>query len=88
VNTSTSGPASPPADPFVAVVSAHYAHVLGRPNNVDLLRWLLTRLETANDARRERYLQLLAVINGWRAPEGLAPVLDWCIQALRARTPS
>jgi hypothetical protein len=81
------GPVSAEADPFIAAVAADYAHVLGRPNDADLLRRLLTRLETANDVRRERYLQLLAVINGSRAPEGPAQALDWCIQALRARTP-
>jgi hypothetical protein len=27
------------------------------------------------------------VINGWAAPESLAPVFDWFIQALRARIP-
>jgi hypothetical protein len=80
-------PASPQADPVVAAVTAQYAHVFGCPDDVDLRRRLLTRLETANDPRRERYLQLLAVINGWLAPESLAPVLDWFIQALRARIP-
>jgi hypothetical protein len=45
-------------------------------------------LESANDPRRERYLQLLAVINSWPAPESLAPVLDWFVQALRARIPA
>jgi primosomal protein N' len=34
-----------------------------------------------------RYLQLLAVINDWAAPESLAPVFDRFIQALRARIP-
>lgn len=66
---------------------AHYAHVLGRPDGVDLRRRLLARLQIANDPRRERYLQLLAVINGWPAPDRLTPVLDWFIQALRARIP-
>jgi hypothetical protein len=28
------------------------------------------------------------VINGWPAPENLAPVLNWFIQALRARMPA
>jgi hypothetical protein len=80
-------PASPQADPVVAAVTAQYAHVFGRPDDVDLRRRLLTRLETANDPRRDRYLQLLSVINGWPAPESLAPALDWFIQALRARIP-
>ncbi|GLW99906.1 MerR family transcriptional regulator [Microtetraspora sp. NBRC 16547] len=80
-------PASPQADQVVAAVMAEYAHVLGRPDDVDLRRQLLSRLETANDPRREAYLQLLAVINGWPAPESLAPALDWFIRALRARIP-
>jgi DNA-binding transcriptional MerR regulator len=80
-------PASPEADPVVAAVTAQYAHTFGRRDDIDLRRWLLARLETANDPRRERYLQLLSVINGWRAAESIAPPLDWFIQALRARVP-
>lgn len=80
-------PASSQADPVVAAVTAQYAHVFACPDDVGLRRRLLTRLETANDPRRERYLRLLAVINGWSAPENLEPVFDWFIQALRARIP-
>jgi DNA-binding transcriptional MerR regulator len=80
-------PASPQADAVVAAVMAQYAHDFGRPDDVDLRRRLLTRLETADDPRRELYLRLLAVINGWPAPESLAPVFGWFIQALRARIP-
>ncbi|MYW79764.1 DNA-binding transcriptional regulator, MerR family [Streptomyces sp. LaPpAH-199] len=79
-------PASPQADPIVAQFTAHYAHLLGRPDDVELRRRLATRLERANEPRWRRYLQLLAVVNGWRAPESLAPVFDWSVQALRART--
>ncbi|MET8900666.1 MerR family transcriptional regulator [Streptomyces sp. NPDC004538] len=80
-------PASPQADPIVAAFTAHYAQLLGRPDDVELRRRLATRLESVNDPRRERYLQLLAVVNGWPAPESLAPVLDWSVEALRVRTP-
>ncbi|WP_416958865.1 MerR family transcriptional regulator [Streptomyces sp. Agncl-13] len=80
-------PASPQADPFVAAFTAHYAHLLGRPDDAELRRRLVIRLESVNDPRRERYLQLLAVVNGWPAPESLAPVFDWSVQALRVRTP-
>ena len=80
-------PASLEADPIVAAVTARYAHDLGLADDVDLRRRLLTRLETANDPRRELYLRLLAVINGWPAPESLVPMLDWSIHALRARIP-
>lgn len=79
-------PASPQADPIVAAFTAHYAYLLGRPDDVELRRRLATRLESVNDPRRERYLQLLAVVNGWPAPESLAPVFDWSVQALRVRT--
>ncbi|MGV9251082.1 MerR family transcriptional regulator [Streptomyces sp. NPDC003697] len=79
-------PASPQADPIVAEFTAHYAHLLGRPDDVELRRRLATRLESVNDPRRERYLQLLAVVNGWPAPESLAPVFDWSVKALRVRT--
>lgn len=81
-------PASSQADPVVAAVTVQYAHLCGRPDDVDLRRWLLTRLETANDPRRERYLQPLSVINGWPATESLAPVFDWFIEALRVRMPA
>jgi DNA-binding transcriptional MerR regulator len=79
-------PASPQADPIVAAFTAHCAHLLGHPDDVELRRRLATRLERVNDPRRERYLQLLAVVNGWPAPESLAPVFDWSVQALRVRT--
>ncbi|MEU3827989.1 MerR family transcriptional regulator [Streptomyces sp. NPDC029080] len=79
-------PASPQADPIVAAFTAHCAHLLGRPDDVELRRRLATRLESVSDPRRERYLQLLAVVNGWPAPESLAPVFDWSVRALRVRT--
>jgi DNA-binding transcriptional MerR regulator len=80
-------PAAPEADPVVAAVTARYARLSGGPDDVDLRRRLSSLLETANDPRRERYLRLLSVINGWTAPDSLAPALDWFIRALRARTP-
>ena len=78
-------PASLQAAPVVAALTAHYARSLGRPDDAGLQRQLLARLEAVNDPRRERYLTLLAVINGWPALESLTPVLDWSIQALGAR---
>ncbi|GGS63303.1 MerR family transcriptional regulator [Planobispora rosea] len=78
-------PGSPEADPIVSAVTARCADAIGRTDDADLRYRLLTRLETANDPRRERYLRLLAVINGWPAPVSLTPVLDWFIRALRVR---
>ncbi|HVV10636.1 MerR family transcriptional regulator [Amycolatopsis sp.] len=40
--------------------------------------------DTVGDARRERYFELLAVINGWAAPESLAPAAQWFSRALQA----
>lgn len=41
-------------------------------------------LELANDPRRHRYVELLAVVNGWAAPEPLRPALDRAIAVLRS----
>lgn len=80
-------PASPGADPVLARAADRYARLCGRPDDADLRRRMLDRLRTARDPRRERYLELLSVVNCWPPPESLAPVLDWSIRALRARQP-
>ncbi|WP_069885865.1 MerR family transcriptional regulator [Streptomyces luteocolor] len=77
-------PTSPLAAPIVAALAAHYAGIVGAPDGEDLRRRLAARLDVMNDPRRDRYLYLLAVINGWPAPEGLAQVIDWTVRALRA----
>ncbi|MFD9735116.1 MerR family transcriptional regulator [Umezawaea sp. NPDC059074] len=43
---------------------------------------LATWLADVGDPRRERYLRLLAVINGWQRPDSLAPTFDWLARAL------
>ncbi|MFJ1602225.1 MerR family transcriptional regulator [Streptomyces sp. NPDC088253] len=78
-------PDSPQAGPVVAALTAHCALAHGRPDDAELHRWLLHRLEAASDPRRDQYFQLLALINDWPAPERLAPVIDWSIAALRTR---
>jgi hypothetical protein len=78
-------PASPQAARVVAVLTRRYALMLGRPADAGLRRRLLARLEAVNDPRRERYLALLTVINGWSAQESLTPMLDWTTSALRVR---
>ncbi|WP_405656259.1 MerR family transcriptional regulator [Streptomyces sp. RK9] len=79
-------PDAPEAGPVVADLTAHYALMIGdRIDPADLRRRLLSRLETMNDPQRDRYLELLAVVNGWPPPDSLAPVLDWSVAALRAR---
>ncbi|MEN3305963.1 MAG: hypothetical protein V7603_2165, partial [Micromonosporaceae bacterium] len=45
-------PASRRADRIVTALTAHYAHVLGRPDDVERRRRLLPRLESVNDPRR------------------------------------
>ncbi|MFI8849960.1 MerR family transcriptional regulator [Streptomyces sp. NPDC053499] len=76
-------PDSPQADPVVEALTARFAH--GRPDEAELHRWLVHRLEAARDPRRDQYLRLLALINDWPTPEPLTPVLDWSITALRKR---
>lgn len=67
-------PASPAADPIVQAAT--------KDCEVDeLLAWL----RAANDPRRDIYMERLAVINGWAAPESPAPLFDWFIEALSVR---
>jgi DNA-binding transcriptional MerR regulator len=79
-------PDSPQADPVVAALTAHCALAHGRPDDADLHRWLLRRLEAASDPDRDEYLRLLALINDWPVPERLAPAMEWSVTALRIRT--
>ena len=79
-------PASPAADAIVSVLLCRCAPLLDGTGDVESRRLLLARLDTINDPRRERYLDLLAVINGWPVGETAQPELDWAIGALRART--
>ncbi|MFF7559982.1 MerR family transcriptional regulator [Streptomyces pseudovenezuelae] len=79
-------PESPEADPVVTALSAHCARTLDRPDDTALRHHLLTRLETAHDPRRDRYTELLALINAWPPPARLAPALAWSTIALRVRT--
>ncbi|MDN3355704.1 MerR family transcriptional regulator [Actinomadura sp. DC4] len=71
-------PASRGADPVVAALADACDGGLHR---------LLPRLENAGDPRRDRYFRLLAVINGWLAPEPVAPVFGWSARAVRVRLP-
>jgi DNA-binding transcriptional MerR regulator len=66
-------PAGPEAAAVVGDVSARWSGDLA------------ALVEAVADPRRERYLRLLAVVNGWREPESLAPALGWFAEALRAR---
>lgn len=78
-------PESPQADPVVTALVAHCAHALDHPDDTALRRRLLHRLDTARDPRRDRYLALLALINGWPAPARLTPAVEWSTTALRVR---
>ncbi|WP_169947956.1 MerR family transcriptional regulator [Microbispora sp. H11081] len=80
------GSASPRADAIIATVTARYAALVGRPDDTALRSRLLTVLETAADPRRQTYLRLLAVVNGWPPPHDPTPALTWFTDALRTRT--
>ncbi|GIM94306.1 helix-turn-helix domain-containing protein [Paractinoplanes toevensis] len=78
-------PARPAAGPVVEAVLAECAGLVGRADHVDVRRELVAYLEDVNEPGRQRYLRLLSTINGWPAPEDLSPVLDWFLDAVRAR---
>lgn len=80
-------PDSSQSDHLVATLIEQCALAVDRHEDTERLHeWLLHRLEIANDPRRDRFSHLLAAVNGWPAPEPLAPVLDWSVAALRSRT--
>lgn len=78
-------PASPAADAVLADVAVCYATAMGLTDDQDSRARLLCWLDAAHDPRRERYLHLLATVNGWAPPESLRPVFAWCLAASRAR---
>ncbi|WP_327087297.1 MerR family transcriptional regulator [Nonomuraea sp. NBC_01738] len=57
---------------------ARAVEVSGLGSAEGLLGWV----EAVGDPRRERYLELLAVINEWAAPESFTPVLDRLREAI------
>ncbi|MFC3452481.1 helix-turn-helix domain-containing protein [Amycolatopsis speibonae] len=65
-------PNSPEAGHVVAALTSRH-----KPG--DLLAWL----DTVADTRRDRYFELLAVINGWAAPDSLTPAMRWLSQAMK-----
>ncbi|GAB3134459.1 MerR family transcriptional regulator [Microbispora hainanensis] len=76
--------ASPQAAAVVAAVTARYAGLVGRPDDAALRRRLLSLVDTARDPRRQTYVRLLAVVNGWPPPDDPTPALTWFADALRA----
>ncbi len=79
-------PDSSQADRVVAKLTEQCALNFDHSDDTELHQWLLHRLEAASDTRQDRYVQLLAQVNGWPTPEPLAPILDWSVTALRCRT--
>ncbi|MET7507588.1 MerR family transcriptional regulator [Streptomyces albidoflavus] len=77
-------PDSPRAGEILRLLLARCAPLLGG-GEAEALRELPTRLERYADPRRERYLRLLAVVNGWPPPSSPRPALTWAAAALRAR---
>ncbi|MEA5362950.1 MerR family transcriptional regulator [Amycolatopsis sp., V23-08] len=77
-------PDSREAGGVVAALTARYAETFGKADDNQLKRWILERLEVANDPRVTRYWQLAATINGWAPLPDLQPVFSWFGQALRA----
>jgi DNA-binding transcriptional MerR regulator len=76
-------PTSAQAVPVLADLVDRYARTFSAADTHEYRAKLLTRLETANDPRAERYWHLIAVINGWPAASSLVPIFQWFIQALR-----
>ncbi|WP_405164472.1 MerR family transcriptional regulator [Nocardia sp. NBC_01499] len=68
----------------VDTLVARYGDTFGKPADPQLRRWILERLDVANDPRVERYWRLVSAINGWPELPDMAPVFTWFAHALRA----
>ncbi|MFI7654194.1 MerR family transcriptional regulator [Streptomyces albidoflavus] len=77
-------PDSPRAEEILTVLLARCAPPPGGAE-AERVRKLTARLERYADPRRERYVRLLAVVNGWPPPSSTRPALTWAYEALRAR---
>ncbi|MEV5575775.1 MerR family transcriptional regulator [Spirillospora sp. NPDC052269] len=75
-------PDSPRATAAVTHVAAAYAASLNIPDTPSLRTRLAAHLTGANDPRRERYMTLLATINGWSPPDHPRRELTWFLTAL------
>jgi hypothetical protein len=72
------------ARPIVDAFVRMYADVLGRRDDPQLRAMVLDSFERGQDARAERYWELLGIINGW--PAGPSPVTEayrWLVAGLR-----
>ena len=54
------------------------------PDTPELRATAAKRFTVANDARVERYWQLLGMVNGWPAFPSMTPAFAWTIEALQA----
>ncbi|MFC4910951.1 MerR family transcriptional regulator [Actinomadura gamaensis] len=73
------------ADVVTQVVNA-YAASQNQPDTPSLRTRLAAYLTAANDPRRERYLTLLATVNGWLPPTHPRQELNWFLTALKAHS--
>ncbi|MEU7109473.1 MerR family transcriptional regulator [Streptomyces sp. NPDC046215] len=76
-------PGSAAARPVVDELAGRCAELSGREDGPEFRAWLLRRMEISSDSRYERYWRLIAVINGWPAPD-MGPAVEWLVSGLRA----
>ena len=76
-------PTSPAAATTVNELVSAYATTFDRVDTSEYRAEILHRLNVAADFRTQRYLHLLALINGWTPQPDLAPIFDWFTSALR-----
>ena len=76
-------PASSAGSRVVDELITAYARTFHRRDTAAYRAEVLRRLEVAADPRTQRYLELLAQVNGWPPQPDLAPVFDWFTSALR-----
>ncbi|QKW35803.1 MerR family transcriptional regulator [Actinomadura sp. NAK00032] len=73
---------SPEAAQSVTQITTAYAAVQEQEDDAALRESLAAHLTAAADPRRERYSELLSIINGWDPPNYPGKELDWFLTAM------
>ncbi|GAB7029137.1 hypothetical protein JCM4914_05980 [Streptomyces platensis subsp. malvinus] len=71
---------------FTGIVRTMTPELPDDPDAEQVRAWVELAELSLDPDFRAAVRRMLAAVNGWPAPDGLAPVLDWSVRALRLRS--